>query len=72
MRERSTNKPLGCCLKSSLLAVGAGGSIADFDHQVDHVMTRDPKEVKLKTSRSPAATRSTASGTQTTLGSSVR
>jgi endonuclease/exonuclease/phosphatase family metal-dependent hydrolase len=47
MRERSTNKPLGCCLKSSLLAVGSGGSVADFDHQVDHVMTRDPKQVKL-------------------------
>jgi endonuclease/exonuclease/phosphatase family metal-dependent hydrolase len=50
MRERSTDDPLGCCLKSSLLAVGAGGSVADFDHQVDHVMTRDPKEVKLKAS----------------------
>ena len=58
MRERSTNKPLGCCLKSSLLAVGAGGSVADFDHQVDHVMTRDPKQVKLisssVTGRQPA------------------
>ncbi|MGE5282906.1 MAG: endonuclease/exonuclease/phosphatase family protein [Chloroflexota bacterium] len=50
MRERSTDEPLGCCLKSSLLAVGAGGSVADFDHQVDHVMTRDPKQVKLKAS----------------------
>jgi endonuclease/exonuclease/phosphatase family metal-dependent hydrolase len=50
MRERSTNTPLGCCLKSSLLAVGAGGSVADFNHQVDHVMTRDPKEIKLKAS----------------------
>jgi endonuclease/exonuclease/phosphatase family metal-dependent hydrolase len=50
MRERSTNDPLSCCLKSSLLAEGAGGSIANFDHQVDHVMTRDPKEVKLKAS----------------------
>jgi endonuclease/exonuclease/phosphatase family metal-dependent hydrolase len=50
MRERSTNTPLGCCLNSSLLAAGAGGSIADFNHQVDHVMTRDPKEIKLKTS----------------------
>jgi endonuclease/exonuclease/phosphatase family metal-dependent hydrolase len=47
MRERSTDEPLSCCLKSSLLAEGAGGSIADFDHQVDHVMTRDPKKVKL-------------------------
>jgi len=48
MRERSTTEPLGCCLNSSLLAVGAGGSIADFNHQVDHIMTRDPKQVKLK------------------------
>ncbi len=50
LRERSTNKPLSCCLNSSLLAVGAGGSVADFNHQVDHVMTRDPKDVKLKIS----------------------
>ncbi len=50
MRERSTNKPLSCCIDSSLLAVGAGGSVANFDHQVDHVMTRNPKEVKLKSS----------------------
>ncbi len=50
MRERSTNTPLGCCLNSSLLAVAAGGSVADFNHQVDHVMTRDPKEIKLKAS----------------------
>ena len=42
--------PLSCCLKSSLLAVGAGGSVADFDHQVDHVMTRDPKTVTLQSS----------------------
>jgi hypothetical protein len=40
--ERSTNNPLGCCLNSSLLAEGAGGSVSDFDHQVDHVMTNDP------------------------------
>ncbi len=50
LRERSTNDPLSCCLKSSLLAEGAGGSVSDFDHQVDHVMTRDPKTVKLKSS----------------------
>jgi endonuclease/exonuclease/phosphatase family metal-dependent hydrolase len=50
LRERSTSKPLSCCIKSSLLAVGAGGNVTDFDHQVDHVMTRDPKEVKLRTS----------------------
>jgi endonuclease/exonuclease/phosphatase family metal-dependent hydrolase len=50
MVERSTGNPLGCCLNSSLLAEGAGGSVADFDHQVDHVMTRDPAEVKLQSS----------------------
>ncbi len=50
MVERSTNDPLSCCLKSSLLAVGEGGSEADFDHQVDHVMTRDPDVVTLESS----------------------
>jgi endonuclease/exonuclease/phosphatase family metal-dependent hydrolase len=50
MVERSTSTPLGCCLRSSLLAEGAGGSVADFDHQVDHVMTRDPAEIALDSS----------------------
>jgi hypothetical protein len=48
--ERSTNTPLGCCLRSSLLAEGAGGSVADFDHQVDHVMTNDPSDITLQSS----------------------
>lgn len=48
--ERSTADPLGCCLNSSLLAVGKGGSEADFDHQVDHIMTRDPEVVTLEDS----------------------
>jgi endonuclease/exonuclease/phosphatase family metal-dependent hydrolase len=48
MVERSTDDPLGCCLNSALLAEDAGGSVADFDHQVDHVMTRDPEKVLLK------------------------
>jgi Endonuclease/Exonuclease/phosphatase family len=48
--ERSTNDPLGCCLNSSLLAEGAGGSVADFDHQVDHVMTDDPADIALERS----------------------
>lgn len=47
MVERSTNNPLSCCLNSSLLEVGKGGSEADFDHQVDHIMTRDPEVVTL-------------------------
>jgi endonuclease/exonuclease/phosphatase family metal-dependent hydrolase len=50
MVERSTNVPLSCCIDSSLLAVGKGGSEADFDHQVDHVMTRDPDDVTLESS----------------------
>ena len=50
MVERSTNNPLSCCLESSLLAVGKGGSEADFDHQVDHIMTRDPEEITLEDS----------------------
>jgi endonuclease/exonuclease/phosphatase family metal-dependent hydrolase len=50
MVERSTDDPLSCCLDSSLLAVGKGGSEADFDHQVDHIMTRDPAVVTLQSS----------------------
>lgn len=57
MRERSTYEPLGCCLDTSLLAVGDGGAASQFDHKVDHIMTRDPKQVKLVnssvTGRSP-------------------
>jgi endonuclease/exonuclease/phosphatase family metal-dependent hydrolase len=48
--ERSTDNPLGCCLNASLLAEDAGGNVADFDHQVDHVMTNDPQEVTLQDS----------------------
>lgn len=50
MVNRSTDKPLSCCLKSSELGIGDGGSEADFDHQVDHIMTRDPEEVTLQSS----------------------
>lgn len=50
MVNRSTDDPLSCCLNSSLLAVGAGGSEADFDHQVDHILTRDPAVVTLRDS----------------------
>lgn len=50
MVNRSTDDPLSCCLDSSLLAVGKGGSEADFDHQVDHILTRDPEVVTLEDS----------------------
>lgn len=48
--ERSTNDPLSCCLNSPLLEVGKGGSVSDFDHQVDHVMTNDPSRITLERS----------------------
>lgn len=50
MVERSTDDPLSCCIESSELGVNDGGSVADFDHQVDHVMTRNPDQVVLKSS----------------------
>jgi endonuclease/exonuclease/phosphatase family metal-dependent hydrolase len=46
MRERSTYKPLGCCLATALLPVADGGAVSQLDHKVDHIMTRDPKQVK--------------------------
>ena len=48
--ERSTDDPLSCCLESPLLAVGAGGDVSDFDHQVDHVMTNAPALISLQSS----------------------
>ena len=48
--ERSTNDPLSCCLATPNLAVGAGGDVSQFDHQVDHVMTSDPADVSLASS----------------------
>jgi endonuclease/exonuclease/phosphatase family metal-dependent hydrolase len=55
--ERSTYKPLGCCLNADVLKVGSGASLKDFDHKVDHVMTSSPKKVTLVkstvTGRSP-------------------
>ena len=44
----STDEPLSCCLNSSLLGENDGGDITDFDHQVDHIMTRDPYNVFLR------------------------
>jgi endonuclease/exonuclease/phosphatase family metal-dependent hydrolase len=46
----STDDPLSCCLNSSLLGEFDGGSVADFDHQVDHILTRDPSKVLLRES----------------------
>jgi endonuclease/exonuclease/phosphatase family metal-dependent hydrolase len=46
-RERSTANPLSCCIDAEILT---GGSVADFDHQVDHVMTPTPRRVRLANS----------------------
>jgi len=48
--ERSTAEPLSCCLDESLLGELDGGEVADFDHQVDHVMTDDPAGIQLVSS----------------------
>ena len=44
-RERSTSKPLGCCIEGSEDL--KSGSKSDFNHKVDHIMTNAPKQVKL-------------------------
>jgi endonuclease/exonuclease/phosphatase family metal-dependent hydrolase len=43
-RERSTEKPTGCCIESQLLNTGTN---AEMNHKVDHIMTNAPKQVKL-------------------------
>lgn len=42
--ERSTGDPLSCCIESYDLKTGTA---AEFDHQVDHVMTNAPDVVLL-------------------------
>jgi hypothetical protein len=42
--NRDTSHPLSCCLSDPNLV---GGSLADFDHKVDHIMTSSPSLVKL-------------------------
>jgi endonuclease/exonuclease/phosphatase family metal-dependent hydrolase len=42
--ERSTADPLSCCIQSDDLT---SGDVADFDHQVDHIMTDAPGTVEL-------------------------
>jgi endonuclease/exonuclease/phosphatase family metal-dependent hydrolase len=48
--ERSTYKPLGCCLQADVLTTSGGGDAKTFNHKVDHVMTNAPKKVKLVSS----------------------
>lgn len=44
-RERATDKPTGCCIDSSYDL--KTGSNKEMNHKVDHIMTSDPKQVKL-------------------------
>ncbi len=44
-RERATSKPTGCCVDSSYDL--KTGSNKEMNHKVDHIMTNDPKHVKL-------------------------
>lgn len=44
-RERATSKPTGCCIDSSYDL--KTGSNKEMNHKVDHIMTNDPKHVKL-------------------------
>lgn len=43
--ERSTADPLSCCIESSYDLTT--GTAAEFDHQVDHIMTNAPELVQL-------------------------
>ncbi len=45
--QRDTYDPLSCCLNASVLTAGGGGSVSDFDHKVDHVLTDSPTQVNL-------------------------
>jgi endonuclease/exonuclease/phosphatase family metal-dependent hydrolase len=45
--QRDTYSPLSCCLDASVLTAGGGGSVSDFDHKVDHVLTDAPARVNL-------------------------
>lgn len=46
MRDVSTSDPWSCCVKSDMLAAG-NGSRSDFDHHIDHVLTRESDKVKM-------------------------
>ncbi|HSS33918.1 MAG TPA: hypothetical protein VLL27_11615 [Solirubrobacterales bacterium] len=43
-RERATSKPTGCCIENPLINSGTN---KEMNHKVDHIMTNDPKQVKL-------------------------
>ena len=46
-RNRSTANPLSCCLDADIITQNGGGSVSDFDHQVDHILTNAPQAIGL-------------------------
>lgn len=44
-RDRATENPMSCCLKSDILTADKG-SPRDFDHHIDHVLTNRPRKIK--------------------------
>jgi endonuclease/exonuclease/phosphatase family metal-dependent hydrolase len=46
--ERSTSNPLSCCIESSYDM--RTGSVTEFDHKVDHIMTSSPSLFRLQKS----------------------
>ena len=43
--DRSTEKPMSCCVEASILTDDMGAR-SDFGHHIDHIMTNKPKRVK--------------------------
>ncbi len=57
LKDRGTQDPLSCCIKSSILTDNFGKK-SDFDHYIDHIMTNRKNRVKklnaAVTGRKPA------------------
>lgn len=49
-RTRSTENPLSCCLNADIITQNGGGSVSDFDHHVDHILTNAGQFVTLANS----------------------
>jgi endonuclease/exonuclease/phosphatase family metal-dependent hydrolase len=43
--DRATERPMSCCLDTSIL-LAANGNVRDFDHHIDHVLTNRPRTVR--------------------------
>jgi endonuclease/exonuclease/phosphatase family metal-dependent hydrolase len=56
-RDRATENPMSCCIDSDILTDNLG-SVSDFDHHIDHILTDTPNKVRkisaAVTGRQPA------------------